>query len=104
MDVFVTNPNGKTCTVSLDQEPGATALCKTLLWLYGGGWSTSQTVAAVEAQHCLRDGKVVEVRGWKFEPVVDAVLAEGFGDESEDERAQRGAVEEVHAELKAGDR
>lgn len=77
MDVFVTNPNGKTCTVSLDQEPGATALSKTLLRLYGGGWSTSQTVSAVEAQQCLRDGGVVEVRGWRFEPVVDAEVVGG---------------------------
>ena len=59
MDVFVTSPNGKTCTVSLDQEPGATALCEALLRLYGGGWSTSQTVSAVEAQQSLRDGNVV---------------------------------------------
>ncbi len=70
--ILVTNPNGKACTVSLDREPTATALCKTLLRLYGGGWAESQTVAAIEAQGRLRDGQVVEVRGWKFEPVEDA--------------------------------
>lgn len=67
MDILITNPVGVTAVLPLNDD----RMHHTLLRIYGCA-AEHQTRSAIEARHRLDMGQVVEVKGWKFEPITDA--------------------------------